>query len=75
MYNNFSTTNGFGCARGEYVRWGYSARLTSPSKNILRRSSLAALPQLLSLSVARLTYTDINLEGGWGVKINPPAAL
>ena len=31
MYVNFSTTNEFGCARGEYVRWGYSARLTWPS--------------------------------------------
>ena len=30
-------------------------------KNILRCSSLAALPQLLPLGVARLTYADINL--------------
>ena len=36
-------------------------------KNILRCSSLAALPQLLPLGVARLTYADINLAVDYSV--------
>ena len=46
-------------------------------KNILRCSSLAVLPQLLPLGVARLTYADINLavDELKFSRVDPAAAL